>query len=483
MNYLYNDLQVFLLNLCFVFILFYIYYKFIENKINQLAQKILISIISGISIILCMTFPVSPNHDFMFDMRQVPFIIGALYGGRRVAFFLLIVLLSYRFYIHADSGFYATLIIYPVLFLVLFYVTPLFHKVNKIKQKVGISVLVSILGFLYMVVVVDSFDPYFNDADMIILLLLYSTQFCVQALFINFIEKTRRDIMILEELRTLEKLKIVSDIAASISHEVRNPLTVTRGFIQLLRDPILSEEKKNLYITLSLNELDRAESIITDYLTFAKPSLNNVELLELNKELDYIIKVVTPYATMRNVHIEVNKDYLITIYGDAQKLHQCLINIIKNGIEAMEQGGLLQINLKEVKDHALIKIKDSGKGMDAEQVNRLGTPFYSTKEKGTGLGTMVVCSTSACRRSSACLRFIRCCSSCCSSAGTANRSDRRAASSTSPPAGWSAVRSRRYPRSTTMAGACGSATANGARAADPLRPETRSGSRPSRAIA
>ena len=193
------------------------------------------------------------------------------------------------------------------------------------------------------------------------------------------------------ELRRLAELETISQIAASISHEVRNPLTVTRGFNQLLREHRhLTEEQINQYINLSLQELERAEHIINDYLTFAKPSLENIELLELNKELTYITQVINPYATMSNINVQIlseNQD--IHVFGDSKKLQQSLINIIKNGVEAMEQGGNLTVHLKKSKEKAIIRIEDTGKGMSPEQIKKLGTPYYSTKEKGTGLGTMV----------------------------------------------------------------------------------------------
>jgi PAS domain S-box-containing protein len=193
-----------------------------------------------------------------------------------------------------------------------------------------------------------------------------------------------------DEMKKLAELKTVSQMAASISHEVRNPLTVVKGFNQLLRNQNLTEEQKNLYIQLSLEELDRAESIITDYLTFAKPAIEHLETLELSKELDYIVHVLNPYATMGNIVIQLEKEKEpLHILGESRELRQSLLNIMKNGIESMEPGGRLSIHVKKIKENAVITIRDTGKGMSAEQIEQLGTPYYSTKDKGTGLGTMV----------------------------------------------------------------------------------------------
>jgi len=193
-----------------------------------------------------------------------------------------------------------------------------------------------------------------------------------------------------KELSELEHLKTVSQLAASISHEVRNPLTVTRGFMQILKDTSLTEEKRRKYFELSLEELDRAERIITDYLTFARPSLKDVELLELNRETERIIQVIHPYASMENIALEaIMAEEALTVVGDSKKLHQAMINILKNAIEASEPGGSVSIRLERRDGKAVVIVEDRGKGMDEEHVRKLGTPYYTTKHKGTGLGTMV----------------------------------------------------------------------------------------------
>lgn len=193
-----------------------------------------------------------------------------------------------------------------------------------------------------------------------------------------------------DEMKRLTQIKTVSEIAASISHEVRNPLTVTRGFTQLLKDSNLTEEQRHQYIKLSLEELDRAERIISDYLTYAKPTIENVTLLNVMQEVEYIVQVINPYAVLNNITVKMNvEENNLHIVGEKQKLHQSLLNIIKNGVEAMEGGGEITVTITKRKGEVLLIIKDNGKGMTEEQVKRIGTPYYSTKSKGTGLGTMV----------------------------------------------------------------------------------------------
>ncbi len=193
-----------------------------------------------------------------------------------------------------------------------------------------------------------------------------------------------------QELRELEHLKTVSQLAASISHEVRNPLTVTRGFMQLLRGSALDEEKRLRYFDLSLEELDRAERIITDYLTFAKPAFEHPERLELGAELERIVQVILPFAGMANIAVNlVPCSEKLFVHGEGKKLHQALVNVLKNGIEATPAGGNITVRLERREGRSLLIVEDTGKGMGKEQLGKLGTPYYTTKDKGTGLGTMV----------------------------------------------------------------------------------------------
>lgn len=392
MNELLFDAQVLLLNLSFIFLLFFIHHKYIEGKINKVSNEIFIGFISTISILLCMSFPFSTYPGFLFDYRLIPFIIGTFYGGKRVGFFLLMVLLSYRFMINLDAGFYSSILVYSLVLLFLYIVLPHFNKAKQLKRKLTLAIISNVVGILIVLTVVHVFKMRLSSFDWFSLSSFYALQLIVMYFFIYFIEKAKSESIVLSELKELEKLKVVSEIAASISHEVRNPLTVTKGFLQLLQDNTLTEEKREFYITLSLDELERAEMIISDYLTFAKPSLQNIQPLEINTEIHYILKVINPFATMKNVHIVFENIEDTYIAGERQKLHQCLINLAKNGIEAMPDGGILTIELSRSNNMAIISICDTGMGMNAEQIRRIGTPYYSTKSTGTGLGTMVATS-------------------------------------------------------------------------------------------
>ncbi|MNI42582.1 Sporulation kinase A [compost metagenome] len=189
------------------------------------------------------------------------------------------------------------------------------------------------------------------------------------------------------ELQRAERMEIISELAASVAHEVRNPLQVTRGFIQLLVEKQPASEK--VYLNMALEELDRASDIITDYLTFAKPEAGKITNLNVLDEFIHIEGILIPMANMQGGNIFVHIPNDLFIKGNSSKFKQAFINIIKNSIEALNGEGEVQIWAYEENEKVHIHIKDTGEGMDEAVLARLGEPYFSNKTKGTGLGLMV----------------------------------------------------------------------------------------------
>ncbi|WP_050183783.1 ATP-binding protein [Domibacillus robiginosus] len=393
MDILLTNLQSFLLNILLIYFCFTLYFKFLEKKVNRFTHTVIVISICGISIIFSMSFPVILLKDIPIDFRQLPLIIGTLYGGRLAGAILTAILLSYRFYLNVPD-FQTAFVVYALMLLLLFFVLSFFKRALTVKKKLWIAFCSSVAAALSTTALNLVLLPLTATVSFLIFtLIVIAVQTSGVLLSVWVIERAKKAILLSEEIAKLEKLKTVSTIAASISHEVRNPLTVTKGFLQLLRDPELSEQDKHYYIDTALEALNRAESIITDYLTFAKPSLVNVEILDLQKELTMMKNFVEPYAALNNVEIKMTVKDNSYVAGEKEKLHQSIINISKNGVEAMPRGGILTIELKRIGNEAIITIADTGVGMDEEQLERLGNPFFTTKDLGTGLGTMVVYST------------------------------------------------------------------------------------------
>jgi two-component system sporulation sensor kinase A len=184
-----------------------------------------------------------------------------------------------------------------------------------------------------------------------------------------------------------EKLALVGQMAAGIAHEIRNPLTSIKGFIQLFKSRYTSETE---YFNLVLSELDRINLIISEFLVLAKPTVIVFKEKEIQNLIKDVVTLINTQAIMNNVQIfvEFESDIPIIVCEENQ-LKQVFINILKNSIEAMPNGGMINIKVKVWgKEKVSISFIDQGSGIQEDRIPTLGEPFYTTKEKGTGLGLM-----------------------------------------------------------------------------------------------
>jgi PAS domain S-box-containing protein len=191
-----------------------------------------------------------------------------------------------------------------------------------------------------------------------------------------------------ERLNRTEKLSVVGELSASVAHEIRNPLTSLKGFVQLLQ---MEDNKHQDYYQIMLDELNRINHIVGELLLLAKPQHLQYTKLAIQKILRDVISLLGVEATLYNVQIESNfpKEDLI-IECEPNQLKQLFINLIKNSIEASKNGGTIWISLEQIeKSQVSIMVKDNGCGISKERLEKIGEPFYSSKEKGTGLGLTV----------------------------------------------------------------------------------------------
>ncbi|URM31051.1 PAS domain S-box protein [Cytobacillus firmus] len=188
-------------------------------------------------------------------------------------------------------------------------------------------------------------------------------------------------------LQKSEKLALLGQMAAGIAHEIRNPLTSIKGFVQLFK----SSSQKEEYFDIVLSELDRINGIVGEFLVLAKPTANIFEKQDLTKLISEVILLSNTQSILNNVEIKVeNKVNAPMIHCERNQLKQVFLNIIKNAIEAMPDGGQLTIKvMKKTGNTISVQFIDQGVGISEDRIPSLGEPFYTTKEKGTGLGLMI----------------------------------------------------------------------------------------------
>lgn len=191
-----------------------------------------------------------------------------------------------------------------------------------------------------------------------------------------------------ELLINAEKLSIAGQLAAGIAHEIRNPLTSLKGFMQLIATGRIHN---NHYYTIMKSELVRIETIISELLMLSKPQVYEYAHIDLRQLINESASHLSTHAILYNVRIEYEEwNQPLWVLGVESQLKQVIINVMKNAIESMQNGGRLSIQLEIVDNETvIIRIQDEGIGITQEQLSKIGQPFYTTKDKGTGLGLMV----------------------------------------------------------------------------------------------
>jgi two-component system, sporulation sensor kinase E len=192
-----------------------------------------------------------------------------------------------------------------------------------------------------------------------------------------------------DQLRKSDTLNVLGELAAGIAHEIRNPMTALKGFIQLLEDSIKPEH--SMYYQVITSELARIDSIINEFLILAKPQAIRYQENNVNQIIKETVKLLNAQAVLYNVQFNTHySNDIPLLYCEPNQLKKVFINIIKNAIEVMPSGGNIFITTNCTKENLIhIAIKDEGFGISKEKIKKLGEPFYTTKERGTGLGLMV----------------------------------------------------------------------------------------------
>ena len=191
-----------------------------------------------------------------------------------------------------------------------------------------------------------------------------------------------------KEMARLDQLNTVGEIAAGIGHEIRNPMTTVKGFLQLLsqNEDFIHHQP---YFNLMLDELERANAIISEFLALAKNKLVDLQPRNLNSIITAIFPLLQADAVLTDKSIVLSLAEIPDLLLDEKEIRQLMFNLVRNGLEAMQEGGSVYIHTSVEEDQVVLSVRDEGKGIDSELLERLGTPFVTTKDNGTGLGLAI----------------------------------------------------------------------------------------------
>jgi signal transduction histidine kinase len=194
-----------------------------------------------------------------------------------------------------------------------------------------------------------------------------------------------------EQLNRAEKLSSMGEMAAGISHEIRNPLGIIRSSAELLKKKVARIDPANTLPDIIVEEATRLNGIITDFINFARPRSPKLGPCRLEDILDKNINFLA--AQIEGDRYEIRRDYqgpLPGVLADAPMLYQSFLNLFINAMQAMPDGGRIDVGVRTESGRVLVEIADEGQGVPQELLDKIWDPFFTTKDKGTGLGLGIV---------------------------------------------------------------------------------------------
>lgn len=196
-----------------------------------------------------------------------------------------------------------------------------------------------------------------------------------------------------KEMARLDRLHLIGEMAAGIAHEIRNPMTTVRGFLQLGK--IREDGTSPPFLDIMITELDRANTIITEFLTLAKNKTTDLQRKNLHQVIEPLLPLVEAEASLSGKNVLTLLEECPPIDLDEKEIRQLFLNLTLNGLEAMKAAGTLSVKMFVCGEEVVMEIADEGQGINEELLDKIWTPFFTTKEHGTGLGLAVCYSIAA----------------------------------------------------------------------------------------
>lgn len=361
-----------------------------NTPLSSKKKKVTLGIICAVTMSLSLAVPIYIREGIFIDLRMVPWYIAFMYGGNVVGIFVTLFFVIVRFFI----GGLGMITAFTVL-IIFTGIIQIFRKSYMdwvLRKKIAFSVtFISLASISLIVVGLIFFHGQIISTTRIVIYSFFILESAIVTWLVVFlIESHKEKLQLFQDIQRTEKLNVVGQLAASVAHEIRNPMTSVRGFIQLLSNSKNVSDEEKQYIKICLEELDRANSIIGDYLSLGRDySLSDEDKVDVALEIKRAINTLSSYTNLKNVEVLFEHSNPAYIVGNSGRLQQLFVNLIKNGIEAVSDNGKIVVIIKQTDDDVVVSIADNGVGMKQKQIDNLGLPFYSTKEKGTGLGLMV----------------------------------------------------------------------------------------------
>lgn len=193
------------------------------------------------------------------------------------------------------------------------------------------------------------------------------------------------------QLERSQRLSLVGQIAAGVAHEIKNPLASIKGALEISGDQKVPKLDRDEFREIGFKEIKRIDSTISEFLEFARPKETRKQKLDLSASLETSLKQLQPQVTKAGMQLQTSIERGVYVLGDQEKLHQAVLNLLLNAIDASPAGNSIAIGLAHNSSREIVlSISDSGTGMTPSEIGQAFDPFYTTKTNGTGLGLSIV---------------------------------------------------------------------------------------------
>ena len=360
----------------FIYLLYVAYSNNVEKRRNELFFDF-VNISTFYILFRCRVYFEDSIYLLFFN---IPLVLSYLKKRNITSLVLSLLIVIYTNYL-----FNFPIILLIIEYIVYFIIYYLLYKKTKDDE-------IFLFLFLFIKGCVLSYESFYilpnnlsNSVILVRVFLILILFYAITTLVITLLKKGEEILSLNQVLKELERSKRIGQSLFRITHEIKNPLAVCKGYLDML--DYEDEAKLKKYIGIIKEEIERSLSIVDEFADYTKIKVNQ-DIMDINMLLEDTLKSIKSLLAKKNIKLKQNiKDDEIYINGDYNKLKQVLVNLIKNSVEAINHNeGLIEISSKETLNNINITIKDNGCGMDKESLDRCGETFFTTKPHGTGLG-------------------------------------------------------------------------------------------------
>jgi len=378
-----------LLNMVFIMIPILCYQIFFmgDHRRPIHPKPMVIAFCFSLSILLCMTFPFQVIPGFIFDLRTIPFILAFLYGGYKAGLIAAFTLYAYRTLLGGE-GVWNVYVVYSFILILSAWMSLEYKTYSKRMRYAG-TISLSVLTSLLMILNTSILGQFPEGVGLALVgyVILHAVTMGLTVHIIELLHVLRG---LQEDSIQNEKKKLISELSITIAREISHPLSSVKRTIENLGHEDF-EGNRNSYLLQSLQEIQKAEQAIQQYLCLAddENEQGGQTSFHVGERIRSAVQSMGSYASSRNVQIRDTIQDSIVIQSHPNQFTQLLVNFIKNGIDHMPSGGLLDVKALKMGNELIIHISDTGDGLSEDQIKKLGTLYVDKAPETSNLDMLI----------------------------------------------------------------------------------------------